>query len=583
MPTMHSGNQRFPSLANRLARIVTVVVFLSSWSAFSQEPRPNVLLILIDNHSFFELSCHGHAQLKTPRIDELASESVDFVNFHAPPFCSPSRGALLTGRYALRLGIHNTIGGVSILHKDESTLANYLKGGGYTTAIFGKWHLGMSYPYHPMERGFDDVFVHGGGGIGQLEDFYGNRHMNATWDYNGRPEKSEGFSSDVLFDRAAAFIEGHREQPFFCFLSTPATHTPYEAEPKAMERIKKRGVEASDGDLKLYSMIENIDENVGDLMDRLDALELREKTIVIFATDQGVNDRGAPEPRFKGKQRSSHPVAYDEKHAVTCMIRYPPLTKAGRNEAVTGMVDLAPTILDLCGIPRPSSLDGRSLRPLFGGSKQWDDDRTLIVQCPRGRVRKRWDNAAVKTQRWRLVGGDLLYDIGEDPGQSTNVADKHPQVVSELTGAYDKFWESLLHTDTLLSRHIIGSSEAPSTRLNGMDWYRGGSPWHQLHLKRQRQNGVWAVSVARAGKYRFELRWYPREAPTAIGAIGASVRVGKGFAYVDTIPEAPNVVLELELAQGDYDMETAFKLPKEAEQERSWGAYFVHVDYEGKE
>ncbi len=162
-------------------------------------------------------------------------------------------------------------------------------------------------------------------------------------------------------------------------------------------------------------------------------------------------------------------------------------------------------------------------------------------------------------------------------------ADKHPQVVSELTGAYDKFWESLLHTDTLLSRHIIGSSEAPSTRLNGMDWYRGGSPWHQLHLKRQRQNGVWAVSVARAGKYRFELRWYPREAPTAIGAIGDSVRVGKLFAYVDTIPEAPNVVLELELAQGDYDMETAFKLPKEAEQERSWGAYFVHVDYEGKE
>ncbi|MEN9021195.1 MAG: sulfatase-like hydrolase/transferase, partial [Verrucomicrobiales bacterium] len=138
-----------------------------------------MLLILIDNHSFFELSCHGHARLKTPRIDELASESVDFVNFHAPPFCSPSRGALLTGRYALRLGIHNTIGGVSILHKDESTLANYLKGGGYTTAIFGKWHLGMSYPYHPMERGFDDVFVHGGGGIGQLEDFYGNRHMNA--------------------------------------------------------------------------------------------------------------------------------------------------------------------------------------------------------------------------------------------------------------------------------------------------------------------------------------------------------------------------------------------------------------------
>jgi arylsulfatase A-like enzyme len=171
-----------------------------------------------------------------------------------------------------------------------------------------------------------------------------------------------------------------------------------------MERIRKRGVEASDGDLKLYSMIENIDENVGDLMDRLETLELRDQTVVIFATDQGVSDRGAPMPRSKGKQRPSHPVAYDEKHAVTCMMRYPPLTKAGRHEALTGMVDLAPTILDLCGVPRPSSIDGRSLRPLLGGDTQWMDDRTLVVQCPRSRVRKQWDNAAVKTQRWRLVG-----------------------------------------------------------------------------------------------------------------------------------------------------------------------------------
>ena len=94
----------------------------------------------------------------------------------------------------------------------------------------------MSYPYHPMERGFDEVFVHGGGGIGQLEDYYGNRHMNATWDHNGTFVKSEGFSSDVLFDRASVFIEEHRDEPFFCFVSTPATHTPYEAEPRAMMR-----------------------------------------------------------------------------------------------------------------------------------------------------------------------------------------------------------------------------------------------------------------------------------------------------------------------------------------------------------
>ena len=110
------------------------------------------------------------------------------------------------------------------------------------------------------------------------------------------------------------------------------------------------------------------------------------------------------------------------------MVRYPPLTKAGRQEALVGMVDLAPTILDLCDLPRPSSMDGRSLRPLLAGATQWDDDRTLIVQCPRGRVRKKWENTSVKTQQWRLVGGDLLYDIAADPSRSTNVAEKFPQV-----------------------------------------------------------------------------------------------------------------------------------------------------------
>ncbi|MGK0188279.1 MAG: hypothetical protein ACI9R3_004071 [Verrucomicrobiales bacterium] len=141
-----------------------------------------------------------------------------------------------------------------------------------------------------------------------------------------------------------------------------------------------------------------------------------------------------------------------------------------------------------------------------------------IVQCPRSRLRKRWDNAAVKTQRWRLVGGDLLYDIEAHPSQKANVADSFPQVVTELSVAYDAFWGSLPDIGELLCRHIIGAPKAPETRLNGMDWYRGGAPWHQLHLKRQRQNGVWAVNIARAGLYRFELSWYPREAPTPIGA-----------------------------------------------------------------
>ncbi|MGK0239861.1 MAG: arylsulfatase A-like enzyme [Candidatus Pelagisphaera sp.] len=544
--------------------------------------RPNVLLILTDNQSYFELSCHGHEQVQTPRIDKLAGESVDLVNFHAPPFCSPSRTLLMTGRYAMRAGVHTTVQGVSIMHKDEITMANYLGGVGYRTAIFGKWHLGYSYPYHPMERGFDETFVHGGGGIGQLEDYYGNDHLDAVWDHNGVFEKSEGFSSDVLFDRATQFIDANREDPFFCFISTPATHTPYQAEPRAMARIKARGVEASDADLKLYSMIENIDENVGNLMDQLDVWNLRDNTIVIFATDQGIGTRGDPNPLFEGK-RETHGGAYDEKNQVFCMVRYPPLTKAGENDAITGMVDVLPTILDLCDVPIPSSLDGRSLRSLLAGADRWEDDRTLIVQCPRNRYREEWQNAAVKTQRWRLVGGDMLFDIEKDPSQLVNLAGANPDVVAQLQASYKSFWISLPPAADLLSRHILGDPRAPEVRLNGMDWYRGGSPWHQAHLTRAHQNGVWAVDVARDGRYRLELRWYPREESTAIGAIAASVRVGDRYAQAAMSPEDPEAVFELELEAGEFDLETAFQLPETREDhDQSWGAYFVHVEYLGE-
>ena len=361
-----------------------------------------------------------------------------------------------------------------------------------------------------------------------------------------------------------------------------------------MRRIQERGVQVSDANLKLYSMIENIDKNVGDLMDRLDTLGLRENTIVIFATDQGMNDRGAAEPRFNG-ERPSHAVSYDEKYAVTCMMRYPPLTKEGNCKVLTGMVDVAPTILDLCGVPRPASFDGRSLRPLLAGAKQWQDDRALIVQCPRGRVRKKRDNAAVKTQQWRLIGGDLLYDIVADPGQRINVADKYPQIVFKMSSAYDAFWDSLPPASKLRSRHILGAVESPKTRLNGMDWYRGGAPWHQLHLTRQRQNGVWAVTVARPGRYQFELRWYPCEAPTAIGATSASIRIGNDDfdAYVskDVFPGNTKVIFGLDLKAGDYDLESAFRLPPGAGRAStadvgeggSWGAFFAYVDYPGND
>lgn len=538
-------------------RAITVVFLLLVDALFA---APNVLLILTDNQSYHELGCHGHELVKTPHIDALARESVDFTNFHAPPYCSPSRGLMLTGRYALRLGIHDTVGGVSILHKNETTIADLLGQAGYATGIFGKWHLGMSYPYSPRFRGFQETFIHGGGGIGQLEDYFGNDHIDATYWRRGEEVKSEGFSTDVLFSRARDFISENKKKPFFCFISTPATHKPWQSHPEVAERITER-----DGDSKtlpLLSMIENIDDNVGRILKQLDDLGLRENTLVILATDQGMTNRGAPQSSPENPPSRS----FDSRHHVFCMMRYPPLTqKHGRNDAIAGMVDIAPTILDLCGVPVPDKLDGRSLKPLLAGANRWEDDRELIVQCPRGRERKKWHNATVKTQRWRLVGGEKLYDLDHNDAE---VSARYPEVVRRLSAGYDRFWNSLPPANDLLSRHLLGLED---TRLNGMDWYQGGAPWNTSHFKRL-SSGVWAIEVAKKGRYRFELRHYPREARKAIGATSASLKIGDLHEECLLTEDVDHVVIEMDLEPGRYDMEAIF-----SNSEKRWGAYFAYI------
>ncbi len=556
---------KFQVTLGRVVLFILSLLFLHSSHASEQ---PNVVLMLTDNQSFFELSCHGHSTIKTPRIDKLATESVDFINFHAPPYCSPSRGALLTGRYAIRHGIHNTIGGRSILHKDEVTLADRLRKAGYKTGVFGKWHLGFSYPYMPRHRGFDVSFVHGGGGIGQMEDYYGNNHIDATYWRNGKTEPSKGYSTDVLFSEGLKFIEANKDRPFFAFISTPATHSPWQAHPQALERLKKRGV--TDKRISLYSMVENIDENVGRVLDKLDELKLTEKTIIILASDQGMTDRGAPESRVKTR-RSQHRDAYDERHHVFCMIKYLPLTKRPhRSGALGGMVDLVPTILDLTGVAGAEGMDGRTLSPILKGAEQWADDRLLIVQCPRGRERKKWHNAAVKTQRWRFIGGTKLFDASVDGSLSVDVSSKHPEVVQRLTRHYEKLWNSLPTVEENLSRHLIGPHP---TRLMGMDWYQGAHPWHKGHYK-QKGTGLWAVEVEKDGRYRFELRHFPREANQAHGAIEASVKLGKTQKTVKDLN--PNyAVIELDLKKGKYDLEATFKAKQG--KKKSWTPLFVYV------
>ncbi|MBT6237516.1 MAG: sulfatase-like hydrolase/transferase [Verrucomicrobia bacterium] len=564
----------------RLICILSIFITVFFISAAHTAVKPNVVIVLIDNHGYHELSRNGHPVVQTPRIDRLSRTGVNFTDFNAPPFCSPSRGALLTGRYALRYGIHNTVGGVSILHRDERTLADVMKSAGYRTAVFGKWHLGMSHPYTPDCRGFDEYFIHGGGGVSQLEDYYGNNHMDATYIHQGQYVKSRGFSTDVLFDQGIDFMNRNRETPFFCLISTPAVHFPTLLHPETGKRLKDRGI-TDEKQLPLWSMIENVDENVGRLLDYLKASGLKENTVLFLMSDQGVNDRGVTHRAGAGTRRG---VQYDEKHQVYCMVQYPKITDAqpGDRSELTGMVDVLPTVLDVCGIEPPSNLDGQSMRPLLAHTSGWNGERKLIIQCPRARERSKWGNLSVKYKKWRLVDGKELYDIRDDHGQTRNLIDQYPRLVKALTASYETFWSELPPQSELLSAHVLGAEEAPSVRLNAMDWYEGGHPWPQQALAKRKEQGKWRVDMARSGLYRFELRHYPREEPRPAEAVKASVIVGNHSRSTLLDVDATHAVLELKLEKGLHDLYTVFQRPDDHEGNKEWGAYYVYVDYQGE-
>ena len=467
--------------------LALLTVVCGGWAA----DRPNVVFILSDNQSYWEFGCHGNPVVKTPNIDRFSKESVDFRHFYATPYCSPSRAEFLTGRYAMRFGIYNTIGGVSQLPASATTLAEIFRANGYRTGMFGKWHLGESYPMRPEDQGFDEAFWHGGGGVGQLPDYYGNTLFNTTFLENDKPVSTEGFCTDRIFDRAIRFLNARQDEPFFCYVPTPVTHKPWSAPDKHQKPYEKLGMKS--GDVAGYGQMTNLDENVGRLLAALDELKLRDNTIVIFATDQGMG-REAPAkdmslPQIRGGHR-----AYDWANHVAFMIRYPARVKsAGQAQnKLAGAVDVLPTLATWCGLTHDlgDSLDGVSLAVnLENPELGWPEERTLITQCPRGREPRRWHNAVVRRGPWRLTGPDELFNVDRDWRQTANVAGNHPEVVRELAAVYTRWWNEFDSDRPAIARALIGHPERPEVRLTSMDWYEGGSPWQQRNIQRGRAKG----------------------------------------------------------------------------------------------
>lgn len=228
--------------------------------------KMHVILIVTDDQGYGDIGAHGNPWLKTPNLDKLHDTSISLESFHTDPLCAPTRAALMSGRYSFGAGVYSTLNGRFYMKPDLYTMANYFKAGGYRTGMFGKWHLGDTYPYHPHQRGFDVAHSFGGGVIGEIPDYWNNDYYDDTYLVNGVPTEFQGYCTDNWFSSAMTFMDDaiHADQPFFCYIPTNAPHGPFNVDPAYYDKYIQAGV--PENRAKFFGMIESIDENIGRLV-----------------------------------------------------------------------------------------------------------------------------------------------------------------------------------------------------------------------------------------------------------------------------------------------------------------------------
>lgn len=497
-------------------------------------PHPNVVLIMTDDQGAGDFGVTGNPLIETPHIDAMARRSASMTTFYVSPVCSPTRACLMTGRYNYRTRCIDTWLGRSMMEPDEVTVAEVLREAGYATGIFGKWHLGDCYPMRAIDQGFQEALIHRGGGLAQPSEPRENRrrYTDAILFHNGSPRQTRGYCTDVYFQAALKFMDTARRggRPFFVYLPTNAPHGPFHDVPpellrhyqsKAMQKLivgqtnPRKLEQERDRLARIAAMITNVDQNVGNLFDKLNAWGITENTLVIFLVDNGPNSR-----RFVGPWRGSKTQVHEGGVRSPLWLHWPDKLRAGlQRDELSAHIDLMPTILDACGVAQPSglALDGRSLLPLLLGTKADWSDRTIVIQSHRGDQPVRYHNFMIRDKRWKLLHASgfgrtkfsgnpqfELYDLINDPGESRDLAGERRQVLARLQAAYDRWFDDVGSTrpDNYAPPRIhVGSEAENPTVLTRQDW-RGGS-WAAHAI------GYWELLVVKPRKFEVELLFDP--------------------------------------------------------------------------
>lgn len=546
---MHTNN---PSTLFRALLSVLVLVFTACSDDSAPEKgtsestdQPNIILIMTDDQGYGDLGAHGNESINTPNLDALHDESVRFTNFHVATTCAPTRSGLMSGVNCNRAGAWHTVVGRSFLGSRFSTLPDLLGNEGYTSGIFGKWHLGDNYPFRPQDRGFDEVLIHGGGGVGQTPDAWNNDYYDDTYFHNGELEKYKGYCTDIWFDAAKAFIKEKidKEEPFFAYISTNAPHGPFHVDDRYAEPYRDN---PDIPNPNFYGMITNIDDNIGALRESLKAWGADENTLIVFMTDNGTSagaNLGEGQQVVKGYNagmRGKKGAEYEGGHRVPLLIRFPDKdgVKPVSYDDLTTYTDILPTLVDMVGgrLAPGYPLDGISLMPLLTSGKQEElEERIVVVDTQRKDLPVKGKNSCVMQGHWRLINGKELYNLKADPSQLENVMTGNEGFASVLQDAYEAWWNGMEEDLKIVHRMVVGRELEGADLLTAHDWHSEViPPWNQHHIRAAKvDNGWWALEAAEKGSYSFELFRYPPALKLPFGASvlpGDEIPGGKAYA-----------------------------------------------------
>jgi arylsulfatase A len=418
--------------------VLQVALCLVVLSGVLRAEKPNLVVILADDMGVNDLGCYGRSGRRTPHLDRLAADGKRFTAAYAQAVCSPSRAALLTGLHPARVQITNFLPGRADwpghrllqpalpdgLGTDRLTLAERLREQGYATACVGKWHLGARPPLDPASRGFDGVF---------------------SGKANTQPSQSEGGKGEFgQASKAIEFLEKNSDRPFFLYLAMDNPHVPLAAQADRIQANEK-------GYHPVYdAMVETLDAAVGRVLERVDTLGLREKTMVVFASDNGglhIPEIGFAAPTHNSPYRAGKGFLYEGGLRDPLIVRWPGRIAPGEVEVPVSLGDLTPTMLDLLGVGPMSPADFISLKPLLLGQGSLPE-RPLYWHMPNYTNQGGRPSGAMREGDWKLIehfedGRLELFDLKADPGEKRDMAAVDPARVASMRGKLEAWRRSL--------------------------------------------------------------------------------------------------------------------------------------------